>query len=263
MISFVIALFESVNSVLALLEPPREATAPDFAGTYTIVIGAMLAVGVGLCAIDGVRRRTLLPILMLISGLITVTCEPVVDNLGAVWYPTDNPMVSYTAMGVPQPLFLQLGYPLFWGAITYLWYRLLAGGRVSVWTLFGGVLLLDLFVEVLGVHFLDVGIYYGPAPYRVLDFPLWWAPVNAAVSVVGATALYYLVPRLRGLQRLAMLWIAPASFIGTHAICAWPVWFTMHTDVPQVIRWAAATITIGLVALLMTALAKLVAARAA
>lgn len=243
--------------ILALLEPPRDLSAPDWAGAYTVVIGACFVLGAALCARDGLRRRSALPLVMLASGLLAVGCEPVVDNLGAVWYPTDNPMVSYTAMGVPQPLFLQLGYPLFWGAITYLWFRLLADGRATVWPLFLGVLLFDLFVEVLGVWVLDVGIYYGPAPYRVLGFPLWWAPVNAAVSVVGAVALLHATPHLRGARQLLLLPLAPAAFLGTHAVCAWPVWFTMHSDVPQVARWVAATVTMGLVALLMAALAAL------
>lgn len=235
----------------ALLRPPVEARAADIAGAYTAVIGVCFVVGAAVCAREAVRRHDALPLIVLLSGLLAVVGEPIVDNLGAVWYPADNPVVPYTAMGVPQPLFLQLGYPLFWGAIVYAWYRLLGEGRIGLWPLFGIVAAFDLFVEILGVKVLEVGIYYGPAPFRVAGFPLWWAPVNAAVSIVAARLLLHLVPLLKGWRRLALLPVSPAAFVGTHAVTAWPVWLTMHSDVPQVVRWAAATLTVGLVLGLM------------
>lgn len=239
------------SSLLALLQPPRDLEAADSAGAYIVVIGVCFAIGAAWCLREALRLRDPLPIVMLISGALAVSGEPIVDNLGAVWYPADNPVVPYTAMGVPQPLFLQLGYPLFWGAIVYVWYALLKAGKVRIWPLFLAVFALDFFVEVLGVWVLDVGAYYGPAPYRVLGFPLWWAPVNAAVAIVGARVLLAAVPLVRGWKVLLLLPLAPAAFVGTHAMTAWPIWVTMHSDVPQVVRWIAATCTLGFVALLI------------
>jgi hypothetical protein len=254
---------QSLSSLLpGLLQPPTDLEAADNAGAYVLVIGACLAVGAAWCLRESVRRRDLLPVVMLLSGALAVGGEPIVDTLGAVWYPADNPVVPYTAMGVPQPLFLQLGYPLFWGAIVFVFYDLLRSGRVRIWPLFLAVFAFDLFVEILGVRVLDVGVYYGPAPYRVLGFPLWWAPVNAAVAIVGARALLAAVPLLPGWRVLLLLPLAPAAFVGTHAMTAWPIWVAMHSDVAQVVRWLAATLTLALVALLIALIAATMPGRA-
>jgi hypothetical protein len=241
--------------LLGLLQPPRDLKAADSAGAYVVVIGVCFAIGAAWCLREAIRRRDALPVVMLLGGALAVGGEPIVDNLGAVWYPADNPVVPYTAMGVPQPLFLQLGYPLFWGAIVYVFYELLRSGRVRIWPLFLFVFALDLFVEILGVRVLDVGVYYGPAPYRLLGFPLWWAPVNAAVAIVGARALLATVPLLPGWRVALLLPLAPGAFVGTHAMTAWPIWIAMQSDVPQAVRWLAATFTLALVALLIALIA--------
>lgn len=227
--------------------PPTDLAAPDAAALYTVVIGvAFAAIGVW-CVVVAVRRHDPTPVLVLVSGLLAVGFEPVVDTLGLVWYARDNPWVAYTALDVPQPVFLLLGYSFFWGGVVYATYRLLLAG-VGPWRLFAAVVVMDLVVEILGVKVLDVGTYYGAQPFRVAGFPLWWAPVNGTVAVVGGRLLVYLVPRLRGWRRLGLLAVSPAAFAGTHGVSAWPTWVALGSDVPGVVVWIAATLTMALAA---------------
>lgn len=226
-------------------DAPTQLAASDAALGYTIVVLVGFVVVASWCVVYAVRNREVLPVLMLVSGLLAVGFEPVIDNLGKVWYAKDNPMVVYTSMGVPQPAFLLLGYSLFWGGTSYIGSRFVKGGT-SIWKIWGVVFVMDLFVEYLGVPVFSVGTYYGNSPFTLWEFPLWWAFVNASSAVVGIGLLYAMEPRLLGWRKLGVLAVAPMAFGGTHAASAWPVWVALHSDVPSWVPWLAGTITIGL-----------------
>ncbi|MFV9455567.1 hypothetical protein ACNJ7E_19260 [Rhodococcus sp. NM-2] len=197
------------------------------------------------CLAFAVRRKDTLPLLMLGSGLLSVGLEPIVDTMGKVWYAKDNPWVVYTAVGVPQPAFLLLGYALFWGGTVYVGSRFVLRGT-SLWKVFATVFAMDLFVEYLGAPILDVGVYFDFSPYTLFGFPVWWAFVNGAVAAVGVWLLLALEHRLSGWRRLALLTVSPTAFAATHATCAWPVWVTLHSDVPQWAGWIAGTYAIAM-----------------
>lgn len=226
-------------------DAPINLSASDAALGYTIVVLMGFVIVAGWCVIYSIRNKEILPVLMLISGLLAVGFEPVVDNLGKVWYAADNPLVVYTSMGVPQPAFLLFGYSLFWGGTAYIGSRFVANGT-SIWKIWVIVFVMDLFVEYLGVPVFHVGSYYGNSPFTVFEFPLWWAFVNATSAVVGIGLLCAMEPRLTGWSQIGVLTIAPIAFGGTHAAAAWPVWVALNSDVPSWGRWVAGTITIGL-----------------
>lgn len=235
----------SASSLLALDPPPTELHASDLAWTFTLVVGVGFVIVALWCLAYAVHKRDFLPLLMLGSGLLSVGLEPVVDTMGKVWYAKDNPWVVYTAMGVPQPAFLLLGYALFWGGTVYVGSRFVLRGS-SMWKLFAAVFAMDLFVEYLGAPILDVGIYYDFSPYNILGFPVWWAFVNGAVAVVGAWLLITLEAHISGWRRIALLVVSPTAFAGTHAVCAWPVWVTLHSDSPTWLIWIAGTYAIAM-----------------
>lgn len=224
---------------------PEGLSASGLAWIFTVVVGLSFAGVAGWCIAHAIRRRDSLPLLLLGGGLISVGLEPVVDTLGKVWYAKDNPWVVYTAMGVPQPAFLLLGYSLFWGGTVYVGSRFVLRGT-SLWKVFAVVALMDLFVEYLGAPVLDVGVYYGFSPFNILGFPIWWAFVNGAVSVAGIGLLLVLEPRLVGWRKIGLLAVSPSAFAATHAVCAWPVWVTINSPLPHWVGWIAGCLTIGL-----------------
>lgn len=226
-------------------DAPTHLSASGAAWGYTVVVVIGFLVVTTWCIAFAIRKRDPLPLLMVASGLISVGLEPVVDNLGKVWYAYDNPLVAYTAMGVPQPAFLLLGYSLFWGGTAYIGSRFVKNGT-SIWKIWAVVFVMDLFVEYLGVPVFHVGTYYDFQPFTLFEFPLWWAFVNASCAVVGVGLLHVMEPRLTGWRRLGVLAIAPAAFGGTHGACSWPVWVTIHSSVPEWSVWLAGSVTIGL-----------------
>lgn len=226
-------------------DAPTQLAASEAALAYTIVVLIGFLVVATWCVIHAIRNREILPVLMLVSGLLAVGFEPVVDTLGKVWYAADNPMVVYTSMGIPQPAFLLLGYSLFWGGTAYIGSRFVENGT-SIWKIWAVVFVMDLIVEYLGVPVFKVGVYYGHSPFTLWEFPLWWAFVNATSAVVGIALLRMMEPRLLGWRKLGVLTIAPTAFGATHAASAWPVWVTLHSDVPSWAGWVAGTITIGM-----------------
>jgi len=235
-----------LSTQLAALGPqPEDLTASSLAWTFTLVVGVGFVAVALFCVFYAIRRKDTLPLLMLGSGLISVGLEPAVDTLGKVWYANDNPWVVYTAMGVPQPAFLLLGYALFWGGTVYVGSRFVLQGT-SLWKVFGIVFLMDVFVEYLGAPILKVGIYFDFSPFKVLGFPLWWAFVNGAVAAVGVWLLLALEHRLTGWHRIGLLPVSASAFAATHAVCAWPVWLALHSDLPHWLGWVAGTYTIAM-----------------
>lgn len=231
--------------IYALVTPPTHLEASSLAWTFTLIVGAGF-VGIALwCLAFAAVKRDGLPLLMLVSGLLSVGLEPVVDTMGKVWYAKDNPWVVYTAMGIPQPAFLLLGYALFWGGTVYVGSRFVLRGA-SIWKVFAVVFAMDLFVEYLGAPILKVGIYFDFSPFNILGFPVWWAFVNGAVAVVGVWLLITLESHLAGWKRLALVVVSPTAFAATHATCAWPVWVTLHSDVPTWLIWIAGTYAIAM-----------------
>ncbi|OXR45164.1 hypothetical protein B7C42_03122 [Nocardia cerradoensis] len=240
-----LALGALTAPVPGLDQRPVGLNASGAAWIFTLVISiGFVAIAVW-CLWFAVRRKDVLPLIMLGSGLLSVGLESIVDTLGNVWYANDNPWVVYTALGVPQPAFLILGYSLFWGGTVYVGSRFVLRGT-SLWLIFATVFAMDLFVEYLGAPILHVGQYFGFSPYNLLGFPVWWAFVNGAVASVGVWLLIVLERRLRGWRRVALLVISPSAFAATHACCAWPVWVVLHADAPRWAGWIAGTTTIAL-----------------
>jgi hypothetical protein len=232
--------------ILATLGPrPEDMHASGAAWMFTVVVGIGFVLVAAWCLAYAVRRRDVLPLVMLGGGLLSVGLEPVVDTMGKVWYAKDNPWVVYTSMGVPQPAFLVLGYALFWGGSVYVGSRFVLNGT-SLWKVFATIFAMDLFVEYLGAPILGVGVYYDFSPFNLLGFPLWWAFINGAAGAVGVWLLVVLEPRLTGWRRLGLLPVSATAFGATHATCAWPVWLCMHSDAPHWIGYLAGAYAIAM-----------------
>lgn len=230
---------------LSLGPQPLDMEASGAAWIFTLIVGVGFVAVAIWCIAFALRRKDMLPLLMLGSGLISVGLEPIVDTMGKVWYASDNPWVVYTAVGVPQPAFLLLGYALFWGGTVYIGSRFVLRGS-SLWKVFAVVFVMDLFVEYVGAPILDVGIYFDFSPFNILGFPVWWAFVNGAVASLGVWLLIVLEKELQGWRRVALLVVSPTAFGGTHAICAWPVWVTLHSDTPEWAGWIAGIYAIAM-----------------
>jgi len=108
----------------------------------TLVMGAIGLIGVALNFLDLIRRRTLLPLLIAISGAFIAIPEMFIDVMGAVYYPWSPDVVVYKILGREMPWWIVAGWFGF-GAFGYVIFRVIASNLTtkSHWlTWFGAAL---------------------------------------------------------------------------------------------------------------------------
>jgi hypothetical protein len=206
----------------------------------------MFALAVKWCRQD----HRLAPLLTLVGGGLMLFVEPVVDRNGLCWFPTHGAWIVYTTYGIAQPLFLVLAYLWFFGGQTMVIWRLLDRGMPAhrLWKAWAIVLLVDILLEHPGLY-MHLFLYYGHQPFAFTKFPLWWGFVNGTTPIVGAVAIYKLLPRLRGVGQAALLVVPILADALVNAGCGLPVWNTINTRLPAAVVWTAGAATLCLCAM--------------
>lgn len=240
-----------------LLDPPWS-MAPSHAGGvfFTVFLVALFVATGGACVRIAVRDRELLAPVCLVSGLLAVGWEPIVDVNAHVFVPVGTPWHLFTAYGRPMPVYAPFAYGFFFGAISYLVLVALrrGGGGRTLWRIYGVILVADLVAEYPGL-WTHAFTHYGPMPLDLGGYPVWWVPVNAATPVVGACLVAFLAPRLPGARALLALPAIPAAYGIANGVAAWPTWLALNSPVPAGVRIAVAVLTMCLAAGLVWALA--------
>jgi hypothetical protein len=234
-------------SLASIASPPVHDSAPDAAAVVFTVFVFLLALGGAVAAIVRWRAGDRLLALMFASALIASFNEPIVDHLGHLWYPTDLPLGLFTTLGIRIPALVPPAYAFFGGvAAYYAWTRLRRGILTrDLMRMFVALSLFDLLLEYPGTG-LHAYSYYGAQPFRVFTMPLWWVPLAGCAMLLPAFLLYLLEPRLHGRSRLLLLATMPVGFWCAYGPLAAPTFLALNTDVPEVVRWGAATVTIAL-----------------
>jgi hypothetical protein len=193
-------------------------------------------------------RRSGSPIFLAIlaGGLVTCLLEPFADVLGLVWFPVHHQVHGFSALGVPIPLFVVIGYLCFFGLVTWGLLRLLEAGpsRRQFWQIAGGG-----FAAALAMEFalLPTGVYtyYGPQPLKVLDYPLIWMTINAGACVVSALVIYRFRGFFTGVRALATIALMPCADGAVMVATGWPAFTAMHSSLPQWLIQVSGLITLG------------------
>ncbi|MDT7747820.1 MAG: hypothetical protein QOD96_1482 [Pseudonocardiales bacterium] len=230
--------------------PPVDMHAAPFASQVFLAGGALfLVLSLAWALRDSSRRRTWVPLLALAGGVLASFEEPWIDRLIQLWYPSDAPLVMFTALGIHQPLYLHLYYPGFVGLGAYLTYRGLVrypDGRM-LWPVFAGICVLDLVFEGPSTFF-GVYHYYGAQPFQLAagGWPLWVAPVNAAGPLLGGWLIHLLRPRLTGASTAMVALLPPLAYAGVYGATTWPTTTALNSDVSAPWRWGAGALTMAL-----------------
>src|SRR5690606_9053023 len=93
----------------------------------------------------------------------------------------------------------------------------------------------DALMETIGIN-MGVFMYYGYQPYQFLGFPYWWGFLNSASFVTIGVLLWYLVPRLHGLNKLWLLAVAPAGMMTAYFGVGWVHILAHNSDLPEWVR---------------------------
>lgn len=233
--------------VAALPSPPTHLRMPEgwellYTGACMVALFAMSANALRIF----LRRRDVLPVLLIASGAICVLLEPLVDVLGLCWYPEGSQFEIFELMGRPIPLLVLPGYIFFMGGLTVIALDELdrrgARGLRKVYPL---MIVLEMPFEWLAVQ-TGVYVYYGQQPLEVWDFPVWWLFVNTMVPVVTALVIHHGRWAFRGARVLLVLPLLPAIDAGVNAAFSWPTWTVLNSDVPMAVTQAAGLVTVGL-----------------
>jgi len=221
----------------------------------TIALAGIVAVALVFSFIDWFRTGRPLVLLLMVSGGAIMVFEPMVDTVGACWFPS-NSWTAFTAWGRPLPVWLCLAYFFYFGIATSVIWKALRSGltRRQIWLMFCAAMLGDLIFETVLLT-MNPYVYYGYQPLLLGKFPLWWMAVNAAIPLVLAALIYRFDSYFRGWRTLLVIPLALTTSAAVNAAVGWPSWLVINTDVGWVLTqvgglatFAAACAVVNLVA---------------
>ena len=162
----------------------------------------------------GRRTRTVLPVCLVLAVAAGSVLEPVYDLLYHLLWWTPGQWTLFTALDVPQPVWVMPAYVMVFALPALLTYRALAAGTSTarVFRLAGLLTLTTAAFETIANN-VDLYGYYNEAAWRVLRYPLWIAFMEGA-QITGYAVLCAVLQRRRTSewQCLALFAVFPANF---------------------------------------------------
>jgi hypothetical protein len=242
-----------------VVQPPVDAVAP--AGWAAATLAAVCVIDVGLliwAAYDWRRRRSPLLFVCLIGGAVSNIVEAPLDTLLMCFFPGRGQVIAYTTFDRPIPLWTTLCYPILFGVMAYVFFRVFetARTRAQFWkiVLIGFAINVVLEFSILSTH---IYLYYGQQPFKVLNFPLYWLVLNNGASVLVAIIAYHLRDYWRGPRWLALILVFPSAQLGFLAFVGWPLASVMNTSAGLPWTTLAGIVTVAMGLLLFDVAAQL------
>jgi hypothetical protein len=250
----------SDNALLAgdlnLIQPPVDTPMPmAWFWLFTVFCAIPLLVFIGYAVWAWRRKRTLVPLLLIVGGIVATGLEPVWDVLGLCWFPRGDSTTLFEAFGRPMPIFLPLAYGWFLGGLA-LWFLRRFQTGATFTSLVRGWLVLAVVSMILETPAVTSGVYvyYGGQPFNLWGFPLWWPINNALLPVTLAFLLFKAMPYLVGWHALAVIPLVPSTLGISYGATAWPIFMTLNTEFSYGVKTIAAVASLGLVFLALKAM---------
>lgn len=167
----------------------------------------------------GIKERTPFYTLLLLAVFAGAFCEPIYDVGMMLLFYTPGIISHFTAFGIPQPLWTHSGY-----AVLYAFPAILISGQIYRGTLtaprlfaFAGLeFVLSCVFEMLGIN-LGTYAYWGPHVFRVANYPIVIAILEAAQTICFGVAAAQLRHRAMGNWSLLGLFVLfPLLMIGVN-----------------------------------------------
>ncbi|MBI3216245.1 MAG: hypothetical protein HYZ38_20710 [Mycobacterium sp.] len=213
---------------------------------YTVL---MILITLGFFIWWGVHERKRGPalVLFLIGGALSGLMEPWLDNVVLVGYPPDQITPTFAAFERVVPIFVPIGYAWFCGGLLYLLYRAFTKEFTArrIWALYGIIAVID-FIAIGLSAWIGILEFFGDPPMKIAGFVVWWAAIDALQVVLGATLAVFLVPALRGAQRLWLILIPSVALGAAAGIVGWPISTALNSGWPMWAKYLCAFASIGL-----------------
>lgn len=201
-------------------------------------------------------------LLLFLGGGAMMAFEPLVDTVGACWFPEGNSWIAFWAYGRSLPVWLCLTYFFYFGIGVGVTWQLMRRGlsRGQLWGMFVAGILGDFVMEATLLHF-DTWVYYGWQPLVVLKFPFWWGPVNSLITMVAGAVVYrYEAQLTKGWRQLQIIPITLTVSAAVNTMAGWPSWLVINTDLGPVLTQVGGLATFALASWFMWMVINLVAA---
>jgi fluoride ion exporter CrcB/FEX len=233
-------------------QPPVDTLMP--VGAQTVVTAAVAALTL-IAFAAGLRelRRSGSPLFLLVlaGALVSSLNEPAGDIMIQCWHAAVGQWEAFEFLGRPIPVWVLLVYPLYFGVLPYVFYRLFTAGltRKRFWAYAVGGFVINAAFESLLLA-LHVFTYYGYQPYTVAGYPVAIFIVNYTGAVLAGLVLALVGDRLKGPQQLWIL-IVPAAAQLTAFAALLPHVYTLNTSSTLAVKYLGATaaFAIGVAAL--------------
>ena len=229
---------------------------------FTAYAGAAVVLLALPWAFNHLRKGDRLPILMLLSGLLTSLGEPQLDYVSHLRWANNLPGPAFTMFGLHVPALIPPCYMLFMGLEAYWLLTLLQRGitvKQFAWVAFF-IGLSDAIMENPGL-LMHTYEYYGNQPFKFGDFVYYYAFTNSAAICTIAVLAYFLWPRVKGNGWL-MLGMVPLGIIGTtmgEFGTGLPVFTALNSAMATWLQWVVGSLTLVLACVWIRVLAEIAA----
>jgi hypothetical protein len=202
------------------------------------------------------ERGTPFYLLMVLAALVAALAEPLYDVAFSLYfYSTHGMQRTFTAFGVPQPIWTHSGYAVLYAApAVYICRRrhqgtLTRGGMLPI---AGVIFLMSGVFEIVGIN-IGTYTYWGPHVLRIFSYPVVIAALETAQVVCFGIAASLLRERARSVWALfGVFVIFPVTFFGANFGAGAPVIIGIHAQhTTRLLVWITTIVSIGCAAVLI------------
>lgn len=192
------------------------------------------------------KDKDVIPLCMFLGGIICCTIEPMLDNLGHLWWPTDLPGPAFVGYSLNVPYLIAFSYPGFLGMVSYWAYTRMRDGldQKAFFNLFFILCFADLILEMPGTA-LGAFVYYGDQPYKILGYPLAWTWINAFAMFSAGFMLWAVEPYLKGAKRAFIIVIPVMGGTAGYGASGWLFWLALNWEMPMVMAYLLTLFSLG------------------
>jgi hypothetical protein len=243
-----------------MVQPPIDLSAPHGVSIMFLVLCSVIFAGsLAWCGYRAVRLGKPLALFVLGGGLLATVIEPMLDNLGLLWFAKDNVGIAFHLFNRYLPVYVVLGYGFFFGGQAFLAYDgLLKGKRARfLWTLYAAAWVFDLAIESIG-HLSGLYKYYGSQPFNLWGVPVWWMFLNPVLPVVAGLVFFRLSEHLGGVRSILAVPLLPMIYGAIYGGAGWPIFIALHSTTNTAVLYACGMATdacaVGIVGLALVLL---------
>lgn len=230
-------------------------------GSYVLTV-VLLVVAL----VMGLRQKTPFYVLLIVAAFLGAFAEALYDTGMALWFYTPGLWTTFTAFGIPQPVWAHSGYVvLYAGPAMFICDRIARGLTASGLYLWAGIeLLCSCAFEMIAINGGAMS-YWGPHAFRILNYPLAIGVLETAQVVCFAVIAAELRRRSTShWSLLGLIVLFPCTFYLANFGAGAPMIIALHLDNPTPMASAVCSaISIGFAVALIVGATKLLPAEQA